>query len=157
MRKKYKSKVNAEEAASGISVDNMTEKEVLIEEVMGKEDSIVEADTASSRQKKMKSTAEEIRKTALERMGETKRRKSTDASTDKGEGAIEKKRTRCNAPPIVDFLQQKAKADQELRQQELEIKRKELENSRGMMQTMMQQQQQMNQTLVAIVQHLLQK
>ena len=44
----------------------------------------------------------------------------------------------------------KAKADQKLRQQELEVKKKELENSQGMMQRMMQHQQQMNQTFLAI-------
>ena len=75
-----------------------------------------------------------------------------NSSTDKGEGALEKKLTRCNPPPVVDFLPRKAKADQKLRQQELEVKKKELENSQGMMQRMMQQQQprQMNQTFLAI-------
>ena len=73
-----------------------------------------------------------------------------NSSTEKGEGALEKKLTRCNPPPVVDFLPRKAKADQKLRQQELEVKKKELENSQGMMQRMMQHQQQMNQTFLAI-------
>ena len=69
LRKKYKKKVSEEEAASGIDVEDLTEKEVLIEELIAKEDSSI--DDSSARKLKDKEDAEDIRKKAMERMGET--------------------------------------------------------------------------------------
>ena len=86
-------------------------------------------------------------------MGETKKRKSVGSGNAEGKSTLAKKQTRCNAMPVVDFLKLKTKADQELHQQELDVKKKEFEHNQGMI----QQQQQMNQAVLAIVQQLLHK
>ena len=40
LQKKYKAKMHQEETASGISVDDMSEIDVLLEELVGKEESL---------------------------------------------------------------------------------------------------------------------
>ena len=51
---KVTKKIREEENASGIAVDNLTEKEVLIEELVSREDTAtaLEAETASKQQEK---------------------------------------------------------------------------------------------------------
>ena len=63
---------------------------------------------------------------------------------------------RC-AQPLVDFLRENANAERELRQQELDIKRKEQEKQQETMQAMMLQQQQMNQAFISVFKKLLEK
>ena len=46
MKNKYKNKIRREEAASGIDVEDLSEKEVLIEELAAKEDSFVDDSSA---------------------------------------------------------------------------------------------------------------
>lgn len=63
----------------------------------------------------------------MENMGETKKRKlSTRGTTDEDQPTTSG-RKRC-AQPLEDFLRENADAERELRQQELDIKRKEQEN-----------------------------
>ena len=56
-----------------------------------------------------------------------------------------------------DFLRESANAERELRQQELENKRKDQEKLQETMQAMMLQQQQMNQAFLSVVKKLLEK
>ncbi|PFX12462.1 hypothetical protein AWC38_SpisGene23578 [Stylophora pistillata] len=71
--------MHQEETASGISVDDMSEIDVLVEELVGKEESLNKVGDAQSRkQKEDKSKAEDIRQKALEGYIETKKRKSTE-------------------------------------------------------------------------------
>ena len=58
----------------------------------------------------------------MERMGETTKRKS-----EKEEGRKEKKSRRSGAD-VVEYLKEKAKGDQALRQEEMEARRKDKEN-----------------------------
>ena len=46
LKNKYKNKIRKEEAASGIDVEDLSEKEVLIEELAAKEDSFVDDSSA---------------------------------------------------------------------------------------------------------------
>ena len=154
LRRKFKSKERMEELASGIAVDDLTEKEVLIEELIEKEETI---GTLPIQQKKDKDAAEDIRKKAMESMGETRKRKSSGGSTDDDQPRERKTPTKRCAQPLIDFLQDKTNADRELRQQELEIKKKEQENQQEMIQSMMLQQQQMNQAFLSVVHKLLEK
>ena len=66
-----------EEKESGISVDDLTEREALIEELVSREDTAAaDADFVTKQQDKDKETAEDIRKKAMETLRETKKRKS---------------------------------------------------------------------------------
>ncbi|XP_046861466.1 uncharacterized protein LOC124454745 [Xenia sp. Carnegie-2017] len=74
LKAKFKQKMREEERASGIDVDELSEKESLIKELCQKEDSFLEV--ASVQKQKENANAIDIRMTALERMGETCKRKS---------------------------------------------------------------------------------
>lgn len=151
LQKRFKSRVRSEEAASGISPPELTEKEVLIEELIGKEDSMAHAEAASLKsQEEEKSKAHDIRQKALERYSETKKRKS---SQDGGDNTPKRQRKNARTEPLIEFMQQKSKGERELRQQELDIRRKEQEHSQQVMVTVLQQQQQqMNQAMMSVIQ-----
>ena len=150
------SKIREEEAASGVVVEDLTEKEVLIEELIEREDTIKPDDNRLSvQQKNDKDKAEDIRKKAMESMGETKKRKLSRGTTDEDQPTTSGRKRR--AQPLVDFLRENANAERELRQQELDIKRKEQEKQQETIQAMMLQQQQMNQAFISVVKKLLEK
>ena len=143
-----------EEAASGVVVEDLTEKEVLIEELIEREDTIKPDDNRlSGQQKNDKDKAEDIRQKAMESMGETKKRKLSRGTTDEDQPTTSGRKRR--AQPLVDFLRENANAERELRQQELDIKRKEQEKQQETIQAMMLQQQQMNQAFISVVKKLL--
>lgn len=155
LRRKFRSKVREEEAASGVVVQELTEKEVLIEELIEREDTIKPDDSLSVQHKNDKDKAQDIRKKAMESMGETKKRKLPRGTTNEDKPTTSG-RKRC-AQPLVDFLRENANAERELRQQELDIKLKEQEKQQETMQAMMLQQQQMNQAFMSVVKKLLEK
>ncbi|CAH3019732.1 unnamed protein product, partial [Porites evermanni] len=136
-----------EEAASGVVVEDLTEKEVLIEELIEREDTIKPDND--------KDKTEEIRKKAMESMGKIKKRKLSRGTTDEDQPTTSG-RKRC-AQPLVDFLRENANAERELYQQEFDIKRKDQGKQQEMIQAMMLQQQQMNQAFVSVVKKLLDK
>jgi len=153
LRRKFRSKVREEEAASGVVVQELTEKEVLIEELIEREDTIKPDDSLSVQHKNDKDKAEDKRKKAMESMGETKKRKLSRGTTDEDKPTTSG-RKRC-AQPLVDFLRENANAERELRQQELDIKLKEQEKQQETMQAMMLQQQQMNQAFMSVARNCL--
>ena len=81
-------------------------------------------------------------------MGETKKRK---LATAEGESSVAapccNSKKRCALQPLLEFLREKAVADHEVRQQKLEAMRKEKETQNSLMQSLMAQQQKMNQAL----------
>ena len=81
LRRIFRLKIREEEAASGVVVEDLTEKEVLIEELIDREDTIKPDDNRLSVQQD-KDKAEDIRKKAMESMGETKKRKLSRGTTD---------------------------------------------------------------------------
>ena len=91
----------------------------------------------------------------MESMRETKKRKLSRGTTDEDQPTTSG-RKRC-AKPLVDFLRENANAKRELRQQELDIKRKEQEKQLETIQATMLQQQQMNQAFISVVKKLLEK
>ena len=121
IQKKYKAKMHQEETASGISVD-MSEIDVLLEELVGKEESLNKVDDTQSRKlKEDKSKAEDIRQKALERYSETKKRKSTE-NGDECDEKPKCQRRSARTEPLVEFMQKKAKTERELRQQEPDLR-----------------------------------
>ena len=110
LRRKFKSKIREEpeEAASNVVVEDLTEKEVLIEELIEREDTIKPDDNRLSVQQD-KDKAKDIRKEAMESMGETKKRKLSRGTTDEDQPTTSG-RKRC-AQPLVDFLRENANAE----------------------------------------------
>ena len=150
-KEKVTKKIREEENASGIAVDDLTEKEVLIEELVSREDTAtaLEAETASKQQEK--ETAENMRKKVMETLGETNKRKSESKDGSTGKWG---KSGRC-AKPLVHFLREKSEADREIRQQELEIRKQEQHSQQQVFQTLLQNQQQMNGMILAVLQKIL--
>ena len=91
----------------------------------------------------------------MKSMGETKQQKLSRGTTDEDQPTTSGRKRR--AQPLVDFLRENANAERELRQQELDIKRKEQEKQQETIQAMMLQQQQMNQAFISVVKKLLEK
>ena len=160
LQKKYKAKMHQEETASGISVDDMSEIDVLLEELVGKEESLNKVYDAQSRMlKEDKSKAEDIRQKALdslERYSETKKRKSTENGDDCDEKPRRQRRS-ARTEPLVEFMQEKTKTEQKLRQQELDLRRLEQQQNQQVMVTVLQQQQQTNQAILSVIQKLIEK
>ena len=77
--------------------------------------------TKIKRQKNKKETAE-VRKQAMERMADTKKRE-TDES-DSGNG---KKKVRRSTSDTIDYLKEKSAKDHDLKEKELELMKRELE------------------------------
>jgi len=157
LQKKYKAEMHQEETASGISVDDMSEIDVLLEKLAGKEENLNKVGDAQSRkQKEDKSKAEDIRQKALERYSETKKRKSTE-NGDECEEKPKRQRRSARTEPLVEFMQEKVKTERELRQQELDLRRLEQEQNQQVMVSVLQQQQQTNQAILSVIQKLLEK
>ena len=76
-------KVREEEKASGISVEELMEKESLIEELVKREDAIqAKAESALKQQLKDNETVEDIQKKAMESLKETKKRNSEEGGAE---------------------------------------------------------------------------
>ena len=123
LKSKYKKKISNEEAASGIDVDEPTELESLIEELCDKEESFIDVD--SGRKLADKTKADDVRMKALERIGETKKRKSAD-----GDMESKPKKTRRGSSELIEYLKQKSSADSEHHRAELELRKNEQENQK---------------------------
>ena len=102
-----------EEAASGIAVEELTEKEALIAELIAREEAAKPEDSLSIQQKKDNDKAVDIRKKSMESMGETKKRKLSWGSTD-DDKSCDRKTTTANkicAKPMVDYLRENENAN----------------------------------------------
>ena len=102
--------MHQEETASRISLDDIiSEIDVLLEELVGKEESLNKVGDAQSRKlKEDKSKAEDIRQKASERYSETKERKSTE-SGDECDKKPKRQRRRASNEPLVEVMQEEAK------------------------------------------------
>ena len=115
LQAKFKRTQREELQASGIDCE-LSEKDTLIEELCEREDSFSAKDKKKSDDKE---AAEEIRKKAMERM--TSKRKLNESA---GGSA---KKSRRSGGDAVEFLKEKAQSEYSIRQQELELQRKEQE------------------------------
>lgn len=141
-----------EETTNGISVHVMSEIDNLLEEFVGKEESLNKVGDAQLRKlKEDKSKTEAIRQKALERHRETKKRKSAE-NGDKCEKKPKRQKRSARIEPIVNLIKEKARTERELRQQELDLRKLEQEQNRVVMVTVLQQQHQTNQALLSVIQ-----
>ena len=145
LRAKYK-KMSQEEKASGIDAE-LTENDAIIEELAAKEDAAIDNASVKKKVEADKMAAVEIRKKAMERFGQTSKR-----SVEGGEetGKVKKRK---NGSEAVEFLKEKTKLEHTLREEELQL-RKDQQNQTLLL---LQQQQQMNQVLLALVQKMVPK
>ena len=114
---KFRRRIADEEKASGIDVE-MSERYMLIEELGSKEESLA---SKANRKKADHEAADHVRWEAMERMTGTAKRNSSESDT-KGGG----KKSRRSGGELMDFLREKAKSEQEFRQQ-LEVRAREQE------------------------------
>ena len=149
---KYRKTLSAEKRASGIEVEQ-TELEVLLEELIEQEDLSEEEGNETKRKTEQdKSKAQEIRKTTMENLGETKQRKLVNGEQDDATSLPLKNKTRRSGSEVVGYLKEKSEQEAKLREQEIEIKKtqQEMEGKRyDSLMTMMAQQQQQQQQIQA--------
>ena len=122
--RKLREKLKAEERASGIETE-MTETEQALEEITEKEDYAESEDSqnlqAKAKEKELdKAKAADMRKKAMERLGETQKRKGE-------EGNGKKKKKRANGNETIVFLREKNEMLQEMKREEIEMKKKEVD------------------------------
>ena len=128
-----KMKKKTELAASGISAPEQDELHLLLENIAERErDAITKA---SEKKGQEKAAAEDIRNQALERMGQTKKRKSEDVQEPK------ERKSKRSSNEALQFMQDKAESDKAFREEELRIRKKEEETKAAQFQAMFTQQQ----------------
>ena len=121
LQTRYKEKEREETRASGISPEP-DELDVLLEEITEREKAAEENREDVNRKKENdKVTAEEMRKQAMERMSQTKKRKNQE---DNG-GDMRDRRKRRSGNDAVEFLKEKCEREMALREKEIEMKKNE--------------------------------
>ncbi|XP_028403423.1 histone-lysine N-methyltransferase, H3 lysine-79 specific-like [Dendronephthya gigantea] len=149
---KHKKRIAYEMKATGIS-PKLTELDSLIEETLEKEEASEELRASQSEVQKKKveedqKNAVDIRKKAMEKFGETKKRK-----IDEGEIEEKKRRRRRSGSDTLQFIREQSENEMKIRERELELEKekqnreqeKHNEFKEMMAQQMAQQQQQMAQ------------
>ncbi|KAK3735253.1 hypothetical protein QZH41_000601 [Actinostola sp. cb2023] len=124
LQQKYKSKMRKEKGASGIDVPPPTEVEQALEEITEKEEeSILEENEKKEKSGQEKRKADDIRLKAMERMGETKKRKGEESENEE----TTRKKSRRSGSDTVNFLREKMAVESEARREEMQIKHQEQE------------------------------
>lgn len=124
LQTKYRQKNRADEQSSGTSAE-ITELDVLLEEIGEKGHAAEEEMTVNNNKKKMeidRAKTEDIRNMAMKQVGETKKRK-----IDEGDDQKKRKRTRKSGVDTLDYLREKSKIEKDLKEKELEIKKEEVQ------------------------------
>ena len=154
LTKRMQAKLKMEEKSTGIDAET-SELDVLLEEILEKDNAAKEKmDSDDGNKRKI---VENERKQALERMGQTaKRKKGGDESE-----TLKTKSRRCTAD-AVEYLKERAAKEIALKEQELELRKKEKENmmerekeknqhQENLISPMLQQRQQQQQMMMAVV------
>ena len=150
LQKKHLEKKKAE-SASGIAVDDVTELETLIDEIIRME---------KGWQKNPEILMEPLRRLrmtkteAMERFGETKKRSEAE-----GEQRRQTKRRR-SGNDAVEFLKEKTEKENEFRAEELALKKQHQQQEaarQGQILALMQQQQQQTAAMMALIERLVPK
>lgn len=145
MINKYKEKTNKEEKGSGITCDDETEVEIAVAEIIEKERAAdlerkENSNTLTKKDENDKASAEEVRLKAMERLGQTKKR-----SADSECAEVAPPKNRRNASEAVQYLKEKFAQENEIRKEELEVRKKEQGSHVSQYKLMMEQQGQQQQ------------
>ena len=144
LAQKLRKKLKSEEKACGIDTE-MSETETAIEELIEKEDaaeSMDGDDTQRQRERKKqdKENAEDMRRQAMERMGQTQKRKGVDGENET------KKKKRSSGSDTLLYLRERSELLQETRKEELALRKQEVmlqeKKQEDFMKLIVQQQQQ---------------
>ena len=162
--KKFQVRLNREERASGTSDDN-SELDNLLEEILEKEKAAKEKLDNDDEDKKKslaneKAAAEYMRKRALERVGQTSKRKGKEEGPEAEKSKSRKSRK--STGEAVEYLKERASKEIQLREQELEMGKKEQdsisqrereknEQQDKMLSTMLKQHEQQQQTMMMLL------
>ena len=162
--KKFQVRLNREERASGTSDDN-PELDNLLEEILEKEKAAKEKLDNDDEDKKKslaneKAAAEDMRKRALERVGQTAKRKGKEEGPEAEKSKSRKSRK--STGEAVEYLKERASKEIQLREQELEMRKKEQdsmsqrereknEQQDKMLSTMLKQHEQQQQTIMMLL------
>ena len=116
--KNYKKKMTAEKEASGIQVGPMTEFDQAMEEVLERSQAVEALMEQANEEKrenieKEKELAKDIRKQALERVGETKKRKGEEKPRGK----------RRSGGETMEYLRERSEQQTKIREEEMKMKR----------------------------------
>ena len=161
LMKKFRKKENEERKASGIELDEESELDKAMRDIIELFDDHEKQQLEENQQKKEKaaaeaSQAEEFRLNSLETFGQTRKRKNED-----DDSPTSSKGRRRSSTDTISFLKEKAEIDRELRKEELDVKKKEIETFQQLLvaqqnqtNVMMQQQQQMNMAFINIMNNL---
>ena len=137
---KYKEKMNKEEKGSGITCDDETEVEIAVAEIIEKERAAdlerKEKSNTLTKDENDKASAEEVRLKSMERLGQTKKR-----SADSECAEVAPPKSRRNASEAVQYLKEKFAQENEIRKEELEVRKKKQESHVSQYKLMMEQQQ----------------
>ena len=155
--KKFQVRLNKEERASGIS-DNLLE-EILEKEKAAKEKLENDGEDKKKSLTNEKAAAEDMRKRALERVGQTAKRKGKEEGL---EAEKSKRKSRKSTDEAVEYLKERASKEIQLREQELEMRKKEHdsmsqwereknEQQDKMLSSMLKQQEQQQQMMMMLL------
>ena len=157
LTKKMSAKLKSEEKASDIQVET-SELDDLLEEILEKKKAAKEK--LESDNQNHKAAADDMRKQALERMGQTAKRKKE--GDDSGVPKNLKKKSRRSTTDAVKYLKERADKKIVLKEQELDLRKKEQENimerekdknqnQENLLSTMVKQQQQQQQMMMMMI------
>ena len=143
--KNFKLKIREEENASGIEVEELSELDLALEEIKEKEKAAnVQLDLEESVRKNElqdKANALEMRLQAMEKLGESKKRKEASGLTP---GDQKKKKARRSGSDTLDFMREKMGNDMTMKKKEMAQRRSEqqkmLEQQNNVLQQMQLQQ-----------------
>lgn len=156
LQTKYKEKIREEERASGIDCEE-TQLDAALEEILDKEKAAdmernEQAGTLTKKHQSEKASAEEVRRQAMERLGNTQKR---NADSEEGKPSKRGKRRSSDA---VEYLKEKFELESKLRKDEMELKKNEQQMLMDQQSQMHKQQlemmkmvQQQNQSLMALL------
>jgi len=165
LMKKFKKKENEEARASGIACEEENEIDKGLRDIVNLFSDHERHLQEENEQRKQKleteaAQAEELRLNSLETFGQTRKRKSLDSEEESPNSS----RKRRSSTDTINYLKEKSVVDAEIRKQELELKKQEIQNMQQFLinqqnQTaqMLQQQQQLNITMLDLCQNLFKK
>ena len=148
LKSHFLQKMREEENGSGIAPPELTPVEAALEEIIEKEKEFEKKHTTEDSDKKEKvekdrKTTEEMRQESLETFAETKKRKASNGEEEETEGAKFKKNRRSGTDTLA-YLKDKS-------DQELEVKKKELEMQKQMQEEQLNEQRNMRQQQAGMI------
>lgn len=162
--KHYTKKSNAEKNATGLGdINELTEHEMLLEDLieqskdaeLRKEKEVLEKKTTAERES---SLAKDIRQTAMERMGETRKRNLENQDTD--DDSPNKPKSRRTSSDAINFLNLKLEANKEqaaLQMEERKAEREEHQKNRESFQTLVETQMKQSSDMMGMLNQQMQQ